>query len=295
MKLRPDRTRWTRPRRPPAITRAVFLAPLLVTVLVAAMAGCGGSSGTASNAQASGQSTQVMYTVKRGDLVKSVMARVQVTATGSKAEGTAIITKANATSVAKGQSVTLSFFSASQQGQSPGSLPSQSGSPAPVQGSPSPGQGSAPGSGQGVPGGKQAKGTVTSVKANSDGSVTATISITKLPSSVAKGATGMASISLGVVAKDVLLVPTAAIKGSGSSATVQMLVNGKTQTQSVTVGKRTQMQAEITSGLSEGDNVIYTSTFRGNFGGGQGGASGAPPGGGTPPSGYPAANGAPAE
>ena len=56
--------------------------------------------------------------------------------------------------------------------------------------------------------------------------------------------------------------------------------NGKTSTQSVVVGQQTQTEAEITSGLSAGQNIVYTRTFTGRFpgprangqSGGQGGA-----------------------
>ena len=98
----------------------------------------------------------------------------------------------------------------------------------------------------------------------------------------------MARLSSQVLAKDVLLLPREAISGSGSNATVQVLVNGKTEKRHVVVGKQTQAQAEITSGVNEGDNVIYTRTFRG-FGSPRPGASGYPQGAptGAPPGGAP--------
>ena len=65
-----------------------------------------------------------------------------------------------------------------------------------------------------------------------------------------------------------LIIPTAAIKGSGSSATVQLLAGSKTTTQSVVVGQQAGGESEITSGLSAGQNVIYMRTFTGRFGGG---------------------------
>ena len=89
-----------------------------------------------------------------------------------------------------------------------------------------------------------------------------------------------------MLASNVLIIPTAAIKGSGANATVQLLVNGKTSTQSVVVGQQTQTESEITSGLSAGQNVVYTRTFTGRFPGsranGQSGGQGLPPFGGQP-------------
>ena len=129
------------------------------------------------------------------------------------------------------------------------------------------------------------------MQAGSNSSVTATIAIAKLPSGVTTKYTGFAQITVKTLAQNVLIVPRAAIKGSGSSATVQLLQNGKTVTQSVTVGQETQTEAEITSGLSAGDSIIYTRTFAG-FPGGRsrrrlrpgpggfpGGQGGGPPGG----------------
>ena len=74
---------------------------------------------------------------------------------------------------------------------------------------------------------------------------------------------GIAQIQVKVLASNVLIIPTAAIKGSGGNATVQLLAGGKTSTQSVVVGQQTQTESEITSGLSAGQNVVYTRTFTG--------------------------------
>jgi hypothetical protein len=131
---------------------------------------------------------------------------------------------------------------------------------------------------------------VTAVSAGSNGSVTATVAIAKLPAGVTTKYMGIAQIQVKVLASNVLIIPTAAIKGSGSSATVQLLANGKTTTQSVTVGQQTQTESEITSGLSAGQTVVYTRTFSGRFGGGfrgsQSGGQGSTQNG-TPPSGAP--------
>ena len=67
------------------------------------------------------------------------------------------------------------------------------------------------------------QGTVTAVSAGSNGAVTATITIAKLPAGVTAKYTGIAQIQVKVLASNVLIIPTAAIKGSGGSATVQVL------------------------------------------------------------------------
>jgi macrolide-specific efflux system membrane fusion protein len=124
--------------------------------------------------------------------------------------------------------------------------------------------------------GKTAQGTVTSVAHNSNGSVTATIKIAKLPAGVTAKYVGIARINAGVLATNVIIIPTAAIKGSGSNATVEVLTNGSTSTRKVVVGKQTQAESEIVSGLAVGDNLIYMRTFQrgGGFRGGFGSGSG---------------------
>lgn len=58
---------------------------------------------------------------------------------------------------------------------------------------------------------------------------------------------------------DVLLVPTAAVQTQNDQTYVRVLKNGKPQQVNVETGLSSSTQIEITSGLSEGDNVI-TST-----------------------------------
>jgi len=58
---------------------------------------------------------------------------------------------------------------------------------------------------------------------------------------------------------DVLSVPSAAVTQSGSEYTVQVLANGKAETKTVQVGMNSDEAIEITSGLTEGEEVI-TST-----------------------------------
>jgi len=257
---------------------AGLLGLLILIAAVVFVAGCGSSGQTSTpSTQASGQRMQVMVAVTRGDLVDTVMAQLHVTAVGHVAKGEATVEGSNATRVAAGQSVGLVFFDRSTMGQQQD------------QGSPPPGwnQGSPP-PGEDMRRGKRTNGTVTSVKTGSDGSVTAMIAIEDLPSGITKGDMGMASIAVEVLAKDALILPSAAIQGSGSNATVQVLVNGKTERRQVVVGKQTQMESEIVSGLKEGDNVIYTRTFQG-FGSPRPGRSGWPQG--APPSDFPMPNG----
>ena len=66
-----------------------------------------------------------------------------------------------------------------------------------------------------------------------------------------------------MLAEDVILIPTAAIEGSGSSASVQVLANGKTETRTISTGRQSGAQTEVVSGLSEGENVVYMQSFQG--------------------------------
>ena len=134
-------------------------------------------------------------------------------------------------------------------------------------------QGGFPGGpGQGDRGG--VAGTVTEVTTNADGTATATISVDELPANATTKSSGFARIEVEVLASDVILVPTAAVEGSGSSATVRVVANGKTETRTVTAGRQSGAQTEIVSGLNEGENVVYTQAFQGFPG--AGGQSGMP-------------------
>lgn len=278
----------------------------LMIVALALVAGCGGSSKAA--ATATGRTVQLLATVRRGDLVDSVIGRVQLTSTKGKVTGVVQVVGSNASQVAAGQSVTVAFFQrpsgAGQGGFGQGNGQSNGSGQGQGQGAPSGVPSGAPGNGQGYFGqgaggqgffgqggqgafrrGKTAQGTVTSVQQGSNGSVSATVTIAKLPSGVTTKSMGIAQIQVTVLASNVLIIPRAAIKGSGSNATVQLLVNGKTSTQSVVVGQQTQNESEITSGLSAGQNIVYTRTFTGRFPGfrnGQSGGQGFPQNGTTP-------------
>jgi macrolide-specific efflux system membrane fusion protein len=58
------------------------------------------------------------------------------------------------------------------------------------------------------------------------------------------------------IKKDVLSLPNATIKASGQNYTAIRLKNGQQQTVTITVGLVLDTQTEITSGLSEGDEVV---------------------------------------
>jgi len=297
--MNPRQTR--RPRRAGDVrgAGAALLALLVLAALAAVASGCGGAgSGGTPAAGATPTAIQVMATATRGDLTQSAMGQARIAKVGGKEVVVATIDAQNAGSVAAGQTASVFFFKAGQggfpQGGASGApvpqggasgmpVPPGSGMPVP-QGSgmpvPQGGQGGVPGGGFGRGERGGVAGTVTAVKTNADGTVAATITVAKLPSSATTRSTGFARIEVKVLATDVILIPTAAIKGSGSSATVQVVANGKTETRTITVGRQSGAQTEVVAGLSEGENVVYQQSFRGFPGGGGGfpggGQSGAP-------------------
>ena len=241
-----------------------LLAVLALTALAAAASGCGGSgSSDTPAAGATPTAIQVMATATRGDLTQSAAGMAKMTKVGGTLVAVATVDAQNAPAVAKGQSATVFFMRGGnfpQDGQSGMPQAGQSGMPQPQgsgmpqaapSGMPAPGasgmpQGGASGApfpqgGQGgFPGGAGDRGgtagTVTAVKTNSDGTASATISLDKLPSGAKAGSSGFARIEVKVLASDVILIPTAAIKGSGDSATVQVVANGKTETRTISRG-----------------------------------------------------------
>lgn len=80
---------------------------------------------------------------------------------------------------------------------------------------------------------------------------------------------GMTANVIIVVAQreNVLLVPVRAIKTVGNAKTVTVLAAGKQTQVNVTVGYSDDAQAEVTSGLNEGDTVIIQPTTKTNNGG----------------------------
>jgi hypothetical protein len=234
-----------------------------------------------------------MATATRGNLTQSAMGTAKVTKSGGKLLVVATIAAQNASSVAEGQKAMVFFLrggSFPQAGQSgvpqpqgsgvpqgaPSGMPQPQGSGMPQpQGSGAPFPQGGQGGQGGFPGGQRGgtAGTVTAVATNADGSAAATISVDKLPSGAKVGSTGFARIEVKVLASNVVLVPTAAVKGSGSSATVQVIASGTTQTRTVTAGQQSGGMTEIVSGLNEGEHVVYSQAFRGFPGRGQSGAS----------------------
>ncbi len=110
----------------------------------------------------------------------------------------------------------------------------------------------------------QASGVVTEVDANStlvSNVVTyyATVQITKVPTGVKPGMT--ASVTVTINRRDgVLTLPSAAVRGTGSTGTVTV-ENGKQQsTVTVGVGLRGDTLTEVTSGLTAGQTVVAPSS-----------------------------------
>jgi membrane fusion protein, macrolide-specific efflux system len=267
------------------------VAAAAVVVVAAVAAACGsGSQGTATQPGENGQTAptalQVLTKVERGDLTESVAAPVTVKSLGATTIVVATVPAQNAAAVSKGQGASVVLFGGSQSfpragqsgmpqpGQSGMPQPGQSGMPqgAPPSGMPQPGASGAPGDGQGgLPGGgmggdltgRGTRGVVIAVVANADGTATATIRLDEEPADATAESSGFAAIETKVVASDVIVIPTAAIKGSGSSATVDVMANGKTETRTVEVGQQSGSQSEIVSGLSEGENIVWYRSFPG--------------------------------
>ena len=270
----------------------ITLALVAVALVAAVVAGCGGSSSSSgATPAAAGRSTsiQVLATVQRGDLVQTAIGSAKFIKSGAKAVAVATVPKQFAASVAAGQTATVAFFQPRIGGQSGAPFPQSSSGAAPFgQGGQSSsggfgggsgssggfggGAGSSGGFGGGAFRGRGTAGTVTAVKANADGTAAVTIALSKLPANDTAKSVGFATIQTKVLASNVIIIPTAAIKGSGSSATVQVVSAGKTSTVSVQVGQQTGAESEIVSGLSVGQNVVYTRSFRpgGFFRGGSG-------------------------
>ena len=138
-----------RPRRVRS-TGVALLSVVLLTALVAALAGCGSKSSNTPAAGATPTAIQVMATAARGDLTQSVMGVARMTKSGGKLVAVATIDAQNASSVAEGQSATVFFLRGGnlpQAGQSGMPQPQGSGMPqAAPSGMPAPG-----GSGMPVP------------------------------------------------------------------------------------------------------------------------------------------------
>ena len=260
----------------------IALALVAVALVAAVVAGCGSSSGAtpATGAQGGATSIQVLTPVQRGDLVQTAMGSAKLVKSGAKAVAVAQVPKQFAAAVATGQSATVVFFQprtgsqsgapfgqSGQSGQNGVPFPQSSGSAAPFgqsgQGGFGGGSGGSTGGfGGGAFRGRGTAGTVTAVKTNADGTAAVTIALSKLPANATAKSVGFATIQTKVLASNVIIIPTAAIKGSGSSATVQVLSAGKTSTVSVQVGQQSGAESEIVSGLSVGENIVWTRSFQ---------------------------------
>jgi len=275
-----------------ARTMTTIAAAAAVAALAAVAAACGSSSsqGAAAVPGQSGQAVptamQVLSEVARGDLTASVVAPVTVESLGAGTVVVATVPAQGASAVAEGQSASVMLFSGQGDFRQPGASgmpqpgqsgmpqgPPPSGMPVPqgggvpqpgASGMPQPGQSGLPGGGPGADfSDRGTPGTVTGVVTNADGSATATIRLDEGPQDASADSAGFAVIETEVLAADVIVIPTAAIKGSGSSATVEVMADGKTETRSVQVGQQSGSQSEIVSGLSEGENIVWYRSFPG--------------------------------
>jgi hypothetical protein len=63
--------------------------------------------------------------------------------------------------------------------------------------------------------------------------------------------------------KNVLLVPTSAVSGTGTTSYVRVMMNGSPQYRQVQTGMTTSSYTQITSGLTEGE-VVVTGQYSNN-------------------------------
>jgi multidrug efflux pump subunit AcrA (membrane-fusion protein) len=82
-----------------------------------------------------------------------------------------------------------------------------------------------------------------------------TFRLSQTPSFARPGMSGTLSIII-AQKKDVLLVPTSAVLGTGSSPFVRVMLDGKMSYRQVTTGMTTSSSTEITSGLAAGETVV---------------------------------------
>jgi len=95
------------------------------------------------------------------------------------------------------------------------------------------------------------------------------------------------NVVLEVARRDnVLLVPNRAIRSQGRSRVVEVIVDGKRETRTVSVGMSNDQSTEVTDGLREGDLVVIPATTTAAPRVPQTGAIGGMPGMGVPPGGF---------
>ncbi|MFG2972449.1 efflux RND transporter periplasmic adaptor subunit [Streptomyces sp. NPDC048331] len=104
------------------------------------------------------------------------------------------------------------------------------------------------------------------------------VSMDTTPKDLRPGQSASVKISVASV-HDVLAVPAAAVRGTGSTASVTVERDGRQVPVEVEVGVRGDAQTEITSGLKQGDTVVLPSVATGG-GAAEGGGRGSGGGGG---------------
>jgi macrolide-specific efflux system membrane fusion protein len=148
--------------------------------------------------------------------------------------------------------------------------------------------------------GATAQGRVTSIAptattSNNVNSYAVVVSIDDLPEGIRIGQTVTAVVTV-AEAREVLRVPTAAVRAAGNGHVVTVVSDGTNQVRQVEVGVEGDSFTEIKSGITAGEQVmIVTDTSTGNTGnfpgggffpgGGGGFGGGGPGGGGGPPGG----------
>jgi macrolide-specific efflux system membrane fusion protein len=111
----------------------------------------------------------------------------------------------------------------------------------------------------------------------------AQLALTSPPDGLRPGQSASVVITV-AEAQDALSVPAAAVQTVGSTNLVTVQENGQNVTRQVQVGLRGESTVQITSGLTEGENVVLTATATTGTGGGNNnrtGGTGGFPGGGT--------------
>ncbi len=103
-----------------------------------------------------------------------------------------------------------------------------------------------------------------------------TISVTGSPPNLHIGATAQVEIATQRI-DDAVLVPSAAVHGSGAAAAVTVMDSGRQVGRSVVVGATAEGRTQITQGLAAGEQVVLPLTGPARSGGGFGGGG---PGGG---------------
>jgi membrane fusion protein, macrolide-specific efflux system len=97
-----------------------------------------------------------------------------------------------------------------------------------------------------------------------------TLTVTGSPPGLHLGSSAQAEITIEEI-PDVLLVPTAAVRGSGAETSVVVLERGTEVTRPVTVGAASGGRTQITTGLVSGEQVVLPAAQRAPATGGFGG------------------------